>query len=202
MHPAEELERVAAVVRARGEGFTPDVYGTGNLVEAFEAEMAELLGKDAARFMPSGCMAQPIALRVASDRSGRKTVAFHPTSHLEIHEHHGYRELHGLSSTLIGDASRPIVAKDLAVLGEGEEAPACLLVELPAREIGGQLPSWDELVELCGAARARGIPHLHMDGARLWQVPAAYGKTLKEVCELFDSVYVVREKKGEKKYTH
>jgi threonine aldolase len=57
------------------------------------------------------------------------------------------------------------------------------------REIGGQLPNWDDLVSQSEWARANDIA-IHLDGARLWQVPAAYDCSLAEVCELFDSVYV------------
>jgi len=202
-HPADELEAVAAWLREHGDqgagaGVTPglqqDVYGTGAVVEDFEAEVAGLFDLPAARFMPSGCMAQPIALRIWSDRAGNPSTAFHATSHLELHEEHGYRELHGLTAHLVGDATRPTLAADVAALiGPGGAAEATglasLLVELPAREIGGQLPTWDELVALSELCRAKGI-RLHLDGARAWQAAPAYGKSLAEVAALFDSVYV------------
>jgi threonine aldolase len=57
------------------------------------------------------------------------------------------------------------------------------------REIGGQLPSWEELSAQSTWARAQDIK-LHLDGARLWQCPHYYGKTLAEISDLFDSVYV------------
>jgi threonine aldolase len=46
-----------------------DIYGAGPLIAEFEAEIAALLGKEAALFLPSGTMAQPIALRVWADRA-------------------------------------------------------------------------------------------------------------------------------------
>src|SRR5262245_8718352 len=63
-----------------------DRYGAGELIADFEAEVAALLGKAAAVFMPSGTMCQQIALRVWADRRNRRAVAFHPTCHLELHE--------------------------------------------------------------------------------------------------------------------
>ena len=63
-----------------------DMYGQGELITGFEKQVAELLGKPAAVFMPSGTMAQPIALRIHADRSHIPHVAFHPLCHLEIHE--------------------------------------------------------------------------------------------------------------------
>jgi len=182
-HPAAELERVAAHIREHD--IRADVYGTGAVLADFEAEVAALFGKPAARYMPSGCMAQPIALRIWAERKSLFTTAFHATSHLELHEEHGYTALHGLEAHLLGDPARPTLAHDL----EGLPALSSLLIELPAREIGGQLPTWDELVELAGTTRAAGVK-LHLDGARIWEAAAAYGRPLDEIGALFDSIYV------------
>ena len=200
---ADEFDAIASWLRENGDqgsgrdlvpGVQPDVYGKGSLVENFETEVSALFGMPAARFMPSGCMAQPIALRIWSERATNPATAFHPTSHLQLHEELGYRELHGLSAHLIGDASRPTTAADVAAaIGPGGAAEktglASLLIELPAREIGGQLPTWEELVELSELCRNRGI-RLHLDGARVWQAAPAYGRSLPESASLFDSVYI------------
>jgi threonine aldolase len=180
---AAELERVAAYIREHD--LAKDHYGTGRVIEDFEAEVAALLGMESASFMPSGCMAQPIALRIWAERAQNFNTAFHATSHLELHEEHGYRELHGLQAHLLGDPARPTLAADL----EGLPPLSSLLVELPAREIGGQLPSWEQLLELVEAARAGGA-RVHLDGARLWEAQVAYGRPFPELCALFDSVYV------------
>jgi len=71
-----------------------DRYGEGSLINDFEHEVAMLLGKEEALFLPSGTMAQQIALRIWADRTHTSTVAFHPTCHLEIHEQKGYALLH------------------------------------------------------------------------------------------------------------
>lgn len=164
-----------------------DNYGTGTLIEQFEQEVAAMLGKEAAVFMPSGTQAQPIALRIWADRAGREYVALHPTSHVALHEHNSYQILYGLKGITMGI---PHQVPQLVHLQEAACDPlAAILLELPMREIGGQLPSWDELTEQCQWARSQGIK-LHMDGARLWQCPAAYGKPLNEIAALFDSVYV------------
>jgi len=183
-HPAQELERVAACIRE--QEIRADVYGTGKIVEDFENEVAALLGTEAARYMPSGCMAQPIALRIWAERVENFATAFHATSHLELHEEHGYQWLHGLEAHLLGDPSRPTLAADLEAL---PQELSSLLIELPAREIGGQLPSWGELVALTDLARSRNI-RLHLDGARLWEAQAFYERPHSDICGLFDSVYV------------
>jgi threonine aldolase len=183
--PGAELARVAEWCSQ--SGWQADRYGEGALIGAFEARVAALLAKPAAVFMPSGTMAQQIALRIACDRAKNSVIAMHPTSHLELHEEHAYARLHSLRAILLGERERPTLARDLNELGE---TPAALLVELPAREIGGRLPDWPELVALMTLAGERGIWR-HMDGARLWEArehfaPASYA----DICAQFDSVYV------------
>ncbi len=183
--PGAELAKVAEWCRQHD--WHADRYGDGALIGTFEAKVAALLGKPAAVFMPSGTMAQQIALRIACERAGNSAIAMHATSHLELHEERAYAHLHSLRAILLGKRDRPTSARDLAELAE---TPAALLVELPAREIGGRLPAWPDLVALLALARERGVWR-HMDGARLWEAreyyaPASYA----DVCAPFDSVYV------------
>lgn len=79
-------EVLSALVETTPADLEPDRYGSGPVLEELEIEVAGLLGKPAAVFMPSGTMAQQIALRIWADRAGIRTVAFHPTCHLEVHE--------------------------------------------------------------------------------------------------------------------
>lgn len=181
---AELLARTAEWCRANRVEL--DVYGSGEMIEAFEARIAALCGFEAARFMPSGTMAQQIALRVWSERAGHRHVGMHPTSHLELHEQRGYHHLHRLAATLVGPADRPLLAEHLAAV---PERLAALLIELPIREAGGQLPSIEELEALKAAAAERGWP-LHLDGARLWECAAGYGRSHAEICSGFASAYV------------
>src|SRR5712692_7022265 len=115
-----------------------DRYGEGDLITHFEADVAALLGKEAAVFMPSGTMCQQIALRIWSDRRKIPQIAFHSTCHLEIHEQHGYQRLHSLHGVLLGSPHRLFTLDDLKAI---KEPLGALLIELPQREIGGQLPS-------------------------------------------------------------
>lgn len=161
-------------------------YGSGDLIEEFERKIADLLGFPSARFMPSGTLAQLIALRIWSDRSGCKHFAMHPTSHIEIHEERAYSHLHSLRASLIGPQKSPLLAEHFERV---KEKISTLLVELPIREAGGQLPSWDELEELKEKVRDKGV-RLHLDGARLWETKCFYNKEYSEICSGFDSVYV------------
>jgi threonine aldolase len=187
-HPHRSSPHRALTELAAGAApdLQPDVYGEGELLESFEREVAELLGKEAAVFMPSGTMAQQIALRIWADRSGRKSVAYHPTSHLELHEEKALEHLHGLHSVLVGSPHRMLTLADLKRV---REPLGSILLELPQREIGGQLPSWDELLEIVALGRERGA-RLHLDGARLWEIKPFYKREYAAMAGLFDSVYV------------
>ena len=183
-------QRPQATLAALAEAVDPDEqadrYGAGELIEGFEQEVASLLGKEAAVFLPSGTMAQQIALRIWSERKQCRTVGFHPTCHLENHEEKAYQALHGLRGRLVGNARQVITLDDL----EGIHEPlAALLLELPLREIGGQLPTWDDLVAQSAWAHERNIA-MHMDGARLWESAPFYGRSYAEIAALFDTVYV------------
>jgi len=163
-----------------------DIYGAGKLIEDFQQEMAGILGKEAAVFFPSGTMAQQIALRIWCDRKGLKKAAYHPLCHLEIHEQDGLKELHSIQPVLLAGKDRLITLEDVRNL---KEEISCLLLELPQREIGGQLPEYSELEAISAHCRDRGIM-LHLDGARLFEVLPYYGKSAAEICSLFDSVYI------------
>jgi threonine aldolase len=184
--PITAGDRLRAAADALAAGDWPDHYGDGELVAAFEARVARLLGMEAAAVFPSGTMAQQIALRIHCQARGADTIAFHPTCHLELHEHAAYQHLHGLRAELVGDRDRLITLEDLeAVHGR----LGALLLELPQREIGGRLPEWDELVAQIEWARAGGVA-THLDGARIWEAAPYYGRSHAELAGLFDTVYV------------
>jgi threonine aldolase len=178
--------RPAAMLRDIPPETAPDRYGEGGVVAELEGEVATLLGKPAAVFMPSGTMGQQAALRVHADHRSRRTVVFHPTCHLELHEGGAYRRLHRLVGRSAGDPNRLLTVEDLRSIAE---PPAALLLELPQREIGGLLPRWEELEAQVGWARDRGAA-VHMDGARLWECTPFYERTLAAIAALFDTVYV------------
>jgi threonine aldolase len=163
-----------------------DRYGSGGVVEALEDEIRHVLGKPAAVFMPSGTMAQQIAIRVHADRRGSRTFAFHPTAHLELHEDKAHQRLHDLFGLPIGEARRMLTLDDLTVV---KERLAAVLFELPQREIGGRLPEWDDLEQQIALVRERGAA-VHLDGARIWECTPYYRKTPAEIAAPFDSVYV------------
>lgn len=184
--PRSVRDRLRELADSADADAEPDKTGTGALIEDLERRVAELLGKPAAVFMPSGKTAQLIALRLWCARSGHDAIAIHARSHIEADEARAYQFVHGLKSMELGDANRQVVAADLESL-VGPVGAAVL--ELPLRRLGWLAPSWSELETISGAARARGLP-LHCDAARIWEVQPFYGRPHAEIAALFDSLYV------------
>lgn len=182
--PAETFARMAAWCERHG--IEHDVYGSGDLIERFEDKIATLLGFPAAVFCISGTMAQVTALRLACEDRGGSPAALHPTSHILVHERSNYQLLGHFDALQVGDRNRPWSVADLEAVPDRLGA---IGIEIPMREIGGQAPSWNELEAIKSHARARGA-HLHMDGARLWEAAAGYGRSAREIAAGFDSVYV------------
>ncbi len=162
-----------------------DIYGDGP-VAVLEDRVAKLLGMPAAAFFPTGTMAQQVALRCWAERSGNWAVAMHPLNHPEVHERQAYAVLTGLRAVWPTRQPRQPTADEVRKL---DEPFGTLFLELPLRDAGYLLPTWDQLTELVGAARERGA-RVHLDGARLWESTSHFGRGLPEIAGLADSVYV------------
>ncbi|MEU7100488.1 beta-eliminating lyase-related protein [Streptomyces longwoodensis] len=178
-----------ALLDAAGEVYdldeSVDVYGNG-VVEALEQKVAGLLGMEAAAFFPTGTMAQQVALRCWAGRTGDPAVALHALAHPEVHERDAFSQVSGLRPVLLTGEPRQPTAQE--VRGCAERFGA-LMLELPLRDAGYLLPTWDELNELVEAARERDAV-VHFDGARLWESTVHFGRPLDEIAGLADSVYV------------
>ncbi len=180
--PADSLADIAQSSYAQLQA---DDYGDGGAVMALEERVAALLGKPKALFFFKGVLAQLCVLRVCADERTSKLVALHPLSHIDFDEANAIEHLHNLKPVRLGH-SAPFTAKDL---GGITERLACVVVELPLRRAGYLLPSWEELVGIASWCREHHVP-LHVDGARLWESAAGYGRPLADVAALSDSVYV------------
>lgn len=162
-----------------------DVYGSG-IVERLERRVAELLGTEDAAFFPTGTMAQQIALRCWAGRTGNPVVALHPMSHPERWEDGALSVVSGLRTVYPTGEPRQPTASELAEL---PEPFGTLMLELPLRDAGFLLPTWEELSALVDTARERDAV-VHFDGARLWESTVHFGRSLPEIAALADSVYV------------
>ncbi|MET9697170.1 beta-eliminating lyase-related protein [Streptomyces sp. NPDC006529] len=184
---AEQLAGLAALpaLLGRDPGEDPDVYGDGVVAE-LEGRVAELLGTEDAAYFPSGTMAQQIALRCWAARTGNPVVALHPGSHPERHEDGALGVVSGLRTVYPTREARQPTAQEVR---EHPEPFGTLMVELPLRDPGFLLPTWEELEELVAAGRERDAV-IHFDGARLWETTVHFGRTLPEIAALADTVYV------------
>ncbi|MGW3863497.1 threonine aldolase family protein [Streptomyces sp. NPDC005047] len=162
-----------------------DMYGDG-VVEALEERTALLLGVEAAAFFPTGTMAQQVALRCWAGRTGDPTVALHGLSHPEVHERNAFSRVSGLRPVRVTSEPRLPTAAEVR---DFEEPFGALMLELPLRDAGYVLPTWEELTEVVAAARERDAV-VHFDGARLWETTVHFGRPLAEIAGLADSVYV------------
>ncbi|MFF4492150.1 threonine aldolase family protein [Streptomyces sp. NPDC001544] len=182
-------ERLARLQEAAPEVYDldewPDMYGDG-VVAALEDRVAALLGTEAAAFFPTGTMAQQVALRCWAGRTGDRTVALHPLAHPEVHERNAFSDVSGLRTVRVTDEPRLPTAAEIR---DFEEPFGALMLELPLRDAGFVLPTWEELTEVVAAARERDAV-VHFDGARLWETTVRFGRPLDEIAGLADSVYV------------
>ncbi|MEU1055078.1 beta-eliminating lyase-related protein [Streptomyces sp. NPDC005876] len=186
---AGTLRERLAVLDGAGELYDldapADMYGNG-VVEELEERTAALLGTEAAAFFPTGTMAQQVALRVWAGRTGGPVVALHALSHPQVHERDAFSQVSGLRPVELTSAPRQPTADEVR---DFAEPFGTLMLELPLRDAGYLLPTWEELTEVVAAARERDAV-VHFDGARLWEATTHFGRSLAEIAGLADSVYV------------
>ncbi|MEV0747388.1 beta-eliminating lyase-related protein [Streptomyces sp. NPDC050273] len=162
-----------------------DIYGNGVVAE-LERRIAGLLGTEAAAFFPTGTMAQQVALRCWAGRTGNPAVALHPLAHPEVHERGALSAVSGLRTVHPTNEPRLPTADEIR---DFAEPFGTLMLELPLRDAGYVLPTWEELEAVVAAARERDAV-VHFDGARLWECADRFGRELPEIAALADSVYV------------
>jgi threonine aldolase len=147
---------------------------------------AELLGHEAALFLPTATMANQVALRVLS-RPGCKVLAEERT-HTLIYEWGGPAVHSGLvMQGLPAFAGRPTPEQIVTV--EDFADGSVLVLENTHRSSGGRVWPLDELAAAAAAARARGAA-VHLDGARLFNASVAAGLPPSAWASLADSVTV------------
>lgn len=184
--PSEAMREAAEEAQQLDDPAEWDRYATRGPVSALEARVAALLGKPAAAMFPSGIMAQQSVLRVWTERQACTRIAIPALSHLLAYELDGPQLLNGFQYERLTTGSAVPTLADLEAI-PGRLGAA--LLELPLRDAGYLLPTWEQLSEFSAAARQRGVP-VHFDGARLWESQPHLGHSLSEIAALADSVYV------------
>lgn len=170
-----------------------DNYLLGGEVAAFEQHWATLLGKEAAVFMPSGTLANQLALRVLAGPNRRVIVP--EVSHIYNDTGDACQTLSGqtLMPLAVGQATftRADVEGVLARTAGGRVATdvGAIVIESPIRRLTGQLFDWEEAKRISAVAREKGIG-MHLDGARLFIASAYTGISPAEYAAHFDTVYV------------
>lgn len=175
-----------------------DVFNDDPTVRLLEEETAAALGKEAALFVPSGCMGNEIAVAVHTKRGD--SIALDPHAHFVGVEARAITELMGRTFRFVeGDRGRLDAARVLAAVGSGADAgpgaprPALLEAENTFNWYSGAVYPLATLQGLRGAARTLGAA-FHMDGARLWNASVASGVPPADYAACADSVMVCYSK--------
>jgi threonine aldolase len=172
-----------------------DQYGEDPTTNRLQHIVAELLAKEAALWLPSGTMANQVALR-ALTRPGDDFVVSREC-HAVWHETGGSAANSGVQFTEIGARGTFTVDDFLAVRKPRGHPiyPPTMLVEIENthNRSGGIVFPQSEVVALCEAARQHSVATF-LDGARLWNAAAASGGSLAELAAPFDLVAVALSK--------
>ena len=188
---AAQYARVLASLAERG--IAEDDYILGGVVEALESRMATLLGKERAVFMPTGTLANHLAIRTLAGGSGRAVVQ--ADSHIYLDSGDCVQTLSGVTLMPLGEGRATFKAEELERLLErnntGRVATPIRVVsiESPVRRMRGQIFDPAELGKVIAVARKAGV-RLHLDGARLFLEAAYARKDVAEYAKPFDTVYV------------
>ena len=170
-----------------------DNYLLGGEVESFERHWATLLGKEAAVFMPSGTLANQLALRVLA--GSKRRVIVPEMSHIYNDTGDACQTLSGLTLMPLAAGKATFTRADVeAVLtrtagGRVATDVGAIVIESPIRRLSGQMFDWEEAKRLSAFAREKGIG-MHLDGARLLIASAYTGISPAEYASQFDTVYV------------
>src|SRR4051794_17924019 len=191
LSPAAYAGLLAEIAETRG--IAEDDYSRDGIVAELEGRMAALLGKEAAVFMPTGTLANHLALRLLA-RNGRR-ILVQRESHLYNDEGDCAQQLSGLTLLPLapGRASFTLEEAAAEIAGPPEARVAipvgAISIETPVRRMSGEAFDFAEMRRISEFARERGIG-LHLDGARLLIEAVYTGIAPTEYAGLFDTVYV------------
>jgi len=191
LNPAQ-YSRLLARLSAE-KAITPDAYSLGGIVEELETEFARVLGKERAIFMPTGTLANHMAVRALA--GGASRVIVQEQSHFYQDEGDCAQTLSGLTlmplapgrATFTGDDVQQVL--DQAKAARVVPRVSVISVETPVRRKQGERFDGGELQKIVELARRQGI-RLHLDGARLFLQAAYTGEDPAETARPFDTVYV------------
>ena len=170
-----------------------DSYSNGGSVAALEAHFAEVLGKERAVFLPTGTLANHLAVRTLAGGTGRAVVQ--AESHLFNDSGDCVQTLSGITLMPLGpgragfrlDEVRDVIARTAG--GRVARPVSVISIETPVRRRYGETFDQLELDRITAFAKQEGI-RLHLDGARIFLQSAATGRSVADYARPFDTVYV------------
>jgi threonine aldolase len=188
--PSEAM-RAAIAAAAVGD----DQFGEDPTINLLQERIAALLGKEAALWLPTGTMANQVALRVLT-RPGDDVIVSRG-SHAVWHETGGSAANAGVQFTEIGNNGIFDAAEFISACkprGHIIYPPTTLVeVENTQNRAGGVIFPRVAATQVCDAARERGVA-TYLDGSRLWNAAAATGDSLASLAAPFDLVAVALSK--------
>ncbi len=174
-------------------GIAPDRFACGGTVEQLERRFAEMLDKETAVFMPTGTLANHLALRQLCVAKPRAVVP--EQSHLYNDTGDCVPRLSGIHLVPLAPGRPSFTLDELqavvqrSVTGRVDNPVGAVLIESPVRRQHGQLMPYAEMVAVTRYCTAQGIA-THLDGARLYMMAAATGISPQQYASHFDTVYV------------
>ncbi len=164
-------------------------------VERLERMTAELLGKEAAVYMPSGSMTNQVAIRVHCDR-GTEFLC-EADCHVYHYEQAAFAQLSGLVARTVAGERGALRLEQLQGLirprNDHMVRTQLVCLENTHNRWGGRIQPQGEVERICAWARENGLTS-HLDGARLWNAAVALGVSERALAEPFDSVSVCYSK--------
>lgn len=168
-----------------------DVFGDDPTVHQLEERVAEILGKEAAVFVPSGTMANQIALRAHTEPGDE--ILVDANAHIYFYEAGSPAALSGLMCRCLPGVRGIFTPADVqsALRPSDPHFPVTKLVclENTHNRGGGSIWPIERIREIAALSRQREL-RLHLDGARLWNAAVATGIPEREYASHFDSVSV------------
>ena len=190
--PAEQARLLA---RMAEEGrIERDSYSNGGVVEVLEEQFARVLGKERAVFMPTGTLANHLAVRTLAGPGGGRAI-LQAEAHLYNDSGDCVQTLSAIpliplapgSATFTLEQVKEIVERTRG--GRVSRPVAVISIETPVRRRSGETFDQAELDRITAYARGEGI-RLHLDGARLFLQGAYTGTDVATLSRPFDTVYV------------
>jgi len=180
--PTEEM-RLAMAAAAVGD----DVYEDDPTVIKLEEMSAEITGFEAALFVPSGTMANQLAIMAHTKRGDEIIVG--QNAHIVAHEVGGAAILSNVSYRIVNNPDDSISGQDIHAMVRGNDIhyPDTGMVCLENALSNGMVVSIEKMKDVYTAAKEHNLP-VHLDGARLFNAAAYLGVDPKEVTMYFDSI--------------